>query len=139
MYNSAHWNGLRQAFATQDWNWMEHLSSDSAATQLTQIILAQARNFIKTKQVEDTKSSHPWLSDRVANAVAAKGRAPGTDEALEATVECSQVILQEYFCFVKRTKDKLANIKRDSKQWLKFSRQLLQQSVRATGIAALTN
>ena len=95
-FRSADWDRLSALLNEVDWTFLQELSPDDGAQRLTRVILQAARVCIKRRQLEEVKSTHPWLNERVMEAVEAKRKAAGTPEEKEAATRCSKVILAEY-------------------------------------------
>lgn len=136
-FAKADWTNIVQSFALQDFSFLTSDSPSHGAERLTGIILDTVREFIPQRVLTERKSTHPWLNARVLEAVASKQNASGTIDELEASKACSEAVLCEFTKFVGRTRERLGNIRRGSKQWWKLARQLLNQRSAPSSVPAL--
>ncbi len=136
-YKDADWDRLRDALIEADWSFIDSVGTSEAAQNLTDIILEHAHECIPERQLEEKKSSHPWLTARAVEAVRAKHEARGSPDEVEANEMCSQILLEEHSAFAEKTRDKLQGLPRGSKRWWTKSKQLMGTKKSATSIPAL--
>lgn len=89
----------------------------------------------------ESKSSHPWVNNRVFELVIQKQAAAGTKEEQLVCQTCSAGIKEEFDKYVQKVKERLQNEPRAAKGWCWWSttRCLLRHSAKASSIPALTN
>ena len=100
---------------------MRHATPNEAAAELTNTLLEYARECIGKRTLKEIKSTHPWMTERVVEAVAKKRGAEGTELEQTATEMCSKVILEARTAYTNKTKQELQNMKQGSKQLYKKS------------------
>ena len=83
------------------------------------------------------KTSHPWLTEKAVQAVAAKHEAAGTAAESSTAERCSKVLLEEREAHREQTCRKLNGMAKGCKQYWAKSRELLQKKVSATSVPAL--
>ena len=126
MFSKANWDGLRAKLRSLTWNFFSSLAVDEAALALTQTILDAVSDVVPQRFIQERKSTHPWINERVLSLVENKHEMVGTDREEEARDACSKGLLEEFCKFVQREKHRLANIRRGSKAWWSISSRLLQ-------------
>ena len=136
-YGQADWDGLRKYFEQIDWGMIVTGDADTAALSFTDNVLAGARLYIPSKWIEEKKSSHPWLNDRVESMVKRKIDATGTPFARRAIEECSEVMKEEFAKYLEKEKTRLRKVRKGSKGWWSKSRRLLRQKAKICSIPAL--
>ncbi len=104
---------------------------------MTEAILQAAGSCINKTTLSRTKSTHPWLNERVIQAVEAKRVASSTADAGVGTQECSRIVLEEYDRWVSLVRQELSEMKRGSKAWRCRERQLQQMKQTQCCIPAL--
>ena len=82
-------------------------------------------------------SSHPWLNDRVREAVRKKAAAHNTPIEEAETLRCSVVVLEEFKKYTATTRNKLTSLGSGSKRWWRLSSQLLHKQVKANNVPPL--
>ena len=136
-YDKADWDGLRRHFDQMQWETIVTGDADTAAVSFTQEILSAASQFVPRKWIKETKSSHPWLNDRVQNMVKKKMEATGTHLARSASEECSAVMKEEFSKYITDERGRLRQVRKGSRGWWSKSRRLLRQKARVCNIPAL--
>jgi hypothetical protein len=136
-FAKADWEGLTNALSLEDWSWICDCNANEAAQRLTDEILTHARKFIPRRIIQERRSTHPWINDRVVQLVQQKKAAEGTGYENEAKGQCSAGILEEYGKYVGKERDVLKALPRGRKQWWAKSRQLLQKRSAISSIPAL--
>ena len=116
---------------------MQNQDPTAGAKKLTSVILEKAGLCIKRKLLRETKSTHPWLNDRVLQAVEQKRGAEGSEKAREMAAECSKVILNEYKSWCDQVGIELRNMRPGSKAWWAKEKQLQHKKQKACSIPAL--
>ncbi len=137
LYKSADWNGMRRFFRNSEWSWIDQLGVDDACEKFVSLVLDGVREHVPTCICHDRTTSHPWLNQKCLDAIEAKRNVEGTCAFPEAARRCSDVLLEEFFAFNRRMRDKLRKIPRGSKAWWRLSRQLADRSNVASSIPAL--
>ena len=89
------------------------------------------------KILQEVKSSHPWLNDRVLQAVECKCKAEGTANAKVHAHACSKVIFEEYKAWSDRVAAELRNMRPGSKAWWSKEKQLQHRKQKTSSIPAL--
>ena len=78
-FSAADWDGLRAALASQDWAWLSTVDSNEGAERLTSSILELAGQFIPRRRLQERKSTHPWINERVLQQVRKKMADEGSE------------------------------------------------------------
>ena len=61
-YRDADWKGLKEALRSSGWQRLLNFSVDIHAEELTENILAIAREFIPRRKIKERNMSHPWIT-----------------------------------------------------------------------------
>ena len=109
-FRTADWDQLNANLEMEEWTVFSTMNVDDAATHLSDRILSLAEKSIKKKVIHDRKSMHPWVNDRVLQAVVEKRGAGGSLHESEKAIACSEVITQEYNAWVSSIRCKLRDI-----------------------------
>ena len=72
LFKSAKWDRLNKILNNIDWGSLRNQDPDEGVEKFSEIILEAAKTCIKRKPIGETESSHPWMNDRVVQAVDAK-------------------------------------------------------------------
>ena len=148
LFEKGDWKGLNKEFKTTDWNQVlfaegdaagpftaEH--ADKAAERLTDHLLSTLRRFVPLEKKQVKKSTHPWMDKNCLELVRRKREAEGTPEYEEKLKECSDGVLQAYKRWVQKTREKLKELPRASKQWWKLARSLAQKAEKNSSVPPL--
>ena len=127
-YKQARWDGLIQAFANSDWQYLASGSVDTAVETFTRHVLNTSRAFIPYRRLRERKSTHPWITPACEAAVRKKIAAEGCPHYEDECRRCSAVLSAAYTHYMRRVRDRLANLPRGSKAWWKWNRVLLNKS-----------
>ena len=138
-FGTADWERLEALLEEEDWADIQYMCPDEGAKKLSETLLCHASSCIKKKRITEEKSSHPWLNDEVLRAVASKRDAEGTTMESQKTVECSNIVKQEYDKWTAKLRGDLVHMKTGSKAWWKQEKQLQLQKQRCSSIPALRN
>ena len=133
----ADWVALRDVLLDTDWSCLQELATDEAVRAFTEQVLRVCEQYIPRRIMSEKKTSHPWMNARAVGLVAARCAAAGTAQEREAAKACSEGLLQEYNAWVEKTKQKLLELPRGSKQWWRLSKQLLRSQQPGCSIPAL--
>ena len=134
----AKWSSLRVALASTDWApIIDGPSVDSAVASFTDHLFHIAQAHIPYRKCSMRKSTHPWLNDRCAAAVARKCATAGTPDFGAAQKECNAILSEEYRSHVNRLRHKLSTLPRGSKRWWKLNRELLNKKAAMSSIPSL--
>ena len=136
-YEAANWSELRRSLSTFDWRRIDGSTPDDAAAWFQDILMELLIRFIPRKTIQIHCGAHPWFDDFCLDLVRKKRLAWGTPGQFEASLLCSQGLLQRYRAFISLTKSKLRAAKRGSKSWWKISKQLMLKSTSPSSIPAL--
>ena len=79
-FAKADWDALRDDVARIDWSFLETCLADYGAKHFTEVLLRLVERHIPKKVLKETKSTHPWVNDRVMDLVRRKQQAAGTCE-----------------------------------------------------------
>ena len=107
------------------------------AKRLTEQLLRIAGENIPKRSVTIRKSTHPWLTERGEEAVRRKHAAQGTEKEAEAASECSNILMEEHYDFVRKMRTKLMEAQPASKSWWSNARRLTDRKQRVSNIPAL--
>ena len=136
-FKQARWDGLIQALADTDWDHLTSGSIDTAVETFTQHVLTTARAFIPYRRLRERKSTHPWITPACEAAVHKKIAAEGCPHYEEECRRCSAVLAAAHTAYIRRVRDRLANIPRGSKAWWKWNRALLNKARKTTCVPPL--
>ena len=109
---------------------MPNLGADKAAETLQNEILAAAKEFVPSKILKETKSTHPRINERVMKLVRLKHNAENTTQAGVAREACSRGLKEEFEKYVSREKEALQKAPKATKGWWTKSGRLLRQRAR---------
>ena len=135
-FKAADWQGLRSALMCQDWSWMETIDANKGAQRLTDHILRLAEFFIPRRWMNERKSTHPWINERILHLVQEKLAAVGPEAELECRKRCSAGIMEEYGKFVMKERSHLQSMPQGAKGWWSRSKRLMQRQCDVSSIPA---
>ena len=125
-YSKANWQGLRRAIANTDWRrFIFADDADMSAANFERELLRLIREFVPSKVIRDEKRDHAWLDDSCKELVRRKREAFGTNDYIARRDECTAGLLAAYNAFVVRTRTKLQQLKRSSREWWRLSKSLM--------------
>ena len=133
-FAKADWEGLKGELLLSNWS---GIYDSTAAATTTSLILEAATKHIPQRDLRTTKRSHPWLTDNITTLVAEKHAATGTSLHADAVKACSEAIMAEYNAYCLRSRQKLVEARKGSKQWWGLGRELLLQQSKVQSIPAL--
>ena len=107
------------------------------AQRRTEQLFRIAEKNIPKRSVTIRKSTHPWLTERGEEAVRRKHAAQGTEQEAEAARECSDILMEEHYDFVRKMRMKLMEAQPASKSWWSNARRLTDRKQRVSTIPAL--
>ena len=119
---------------------LEFLSSTfpfEGVQRLTETVLRIAEERIPKGSLTIRKSTHPWLTERGEEAVRRKHAAQGTEQEAEAARECSDILMEEHYDFVRKMRTKLMDAKPSLKSWWANARRLTDRKHKVSHIPAL--
>ena len=93
--------------------------------------------FIPYTEIKIEKRSHQWVNDRCSQAILEKNQAENTEAFDAKRKACSQVLAEEYGRHVTTLKEKIASLKKGSKQWWRLNRELLDKKSKLSSIPPL--
>ena len=138
-FRDADWDRLNDAILEADWSGLENMHPSEGARVLTDNLLALAEDNIPKRSITMRKCTHPWLTERGEEAARCKHAAQGTAHEAQAAEECSEVLMNDYYDYVRTMRTKLIDARSSSKQWWSKARRLLDQKQQLTSIPALKN
>jgi hypothetical protein len=136
-YVETHWEGLCAELEESDWAQMDTCSAGGCAEFFTSLVVTSAEKFIPKRILLESKSSHPWVNDRVIRLVNQKQAAAGTEQEQIKCEACSAGLKEEFDKYVQKGKKRLQGEPRAARGWWSSTRRLLRQNVKATSIPAL--
>ena len=136
-FKKAKWDELKEELGKTSWGFLDVLSPDDGARQLTDKLLELLKTKVPQRLLGEKKSTHPWLNERVAQLVKEKKEAEGTAQEQEATEACSKGVLEEYRAYVNRVRAELAELKAGSKKWWTKTQELLKEKSKTCNVPAL--
>ena len=110
---------------------------EQATLRFTEILQAAMTRFIPRKQIAESKFTHPWLTSTCLELVKRKHEAQGTARYKQAVRDCSSGLLNAYYNFVNRTRERLRRLGRGNKKFWKLSRLFLHKPGSNSTIPAL--
>ena len=123
----ARWKDLEKALANHDWEGLREGSCEDAAILFMTVLWTYLCSYIPFREVKTKKKSHPWLNKKCETAILAKNNAQEGIDFEEKRRYCSQVLTEEYQSYVEVLKQKIADLKKGSKEWWKLNRELLNR------------
>ena len=122
-----------------DSSWISTVDANTAAEMMTSCFLEQARNFIPRRCLNERRSTHPWINDRVIRMVKEKIAVEWTDVEVECRKRCSACIMEEYGKHVMRERNQLQDMPKGAKAWWSRSQRLMQKKGVVSAIPAPKN
>ena len=116
---------------------METIEANTGAQRLTDHILRLAEFFIPRRWMNERKSTHPWINERILHLVQEKLAAVGPEAELECRKRCSAGIMEEYGKFVMKERSHLQSMPKGAKGWWSRSKRLMQRKCDVSSIPAL--
>ena len=138
-YKKADWARLSDLLGDENWDFIESCHPDEAAARLTSTILEHAHDAIGQHDCKEMKSTHPWLTDEIVQCIREKHEAEGTEREAIKVLECSEKIMQARERYIERTRQELAKMKDNSKQWWKKTNEIQGAPGKVCNIPALKN
>ena len=105
-----------------DWSELKNGTAEHAVSYFLDVLWTLLIKYIPRKDIECTKSSHPWLNSRCRDALTKKNNAEGTDGYDAISKSCGDVLRDERQKYVERLKAKMTALPRGSKQWWRINR-----------------
>ncbi|CAE8622924.1 unnamed protein product [Polarella glacialis] len=138
LFSKANWPSLQSLFSSTHWQSILGASCpESMLANLVNYILGAARLHIPVKYITVRKSTHPWLTPRCIELVAAKRKAEATPGYVLLQVQCSNALRDAYSAYILRTKEQMKSLPPSSTRWWKLSKQLLFQGSQTSSIPPL--
>ena len=138
-YKHADWDLLVASIEEDEWSCMGVPCVSDATEQFTLRLRTLIDEAIPQKTIKEQKGTHPWIDDNVLAAVHERNEAQGTEREADATMRCSEIMLQARRAYQEQTKRELQEMPAGCKLWWKRSRELLHQKSTAAAIPALKN
>ena len=136
-FSEADWERVASDIEEANWEFLSSTFPSEGAQRLTEELLRIAEESIPKRSVTIRKSTHPWLTERGEEAVRRKHAAQGTEQEAEAARECSDILMEEHYDFVRKMRTKLMEAKPSSKSWWANARRLTDRKQRVSNIPAL--
>ena len=103
-YSKADWTRLKENLSDFNWDILLAMDSDEAAETITKIVLDLAEECIGHKDLQEVKSTHPWLTDEIIKLTEERRKAEGSEIEKEIALKCSQKILEARAKYIQRTR-----------------------------------
>ena len=103
----ADWNSLEDELFQIDWQILKEGSAEDALLYFLDILWTLLTKHIPRKQIQCTRSSHPWLNSRCREAVVHKNSSEGSDSFLLASNHCIQILFEGRHKYIEKLKTKL--------------------------------
>ena len=136
-FKKADWDRLRSRLESHDWSFLDIGTVDDVASQLTASILDHCRYCIPIRVCKEKRKSHPWMTDRCANALAMRASFENSDGYDDACRRCGDVLRDEFRKHVDKIRAKLTELPPSSKDWWRVSGELLDNVVPRCGVPSL--
>ena len=136
-FRSADWSAMSEHVASLDFSFINQESVDSATEKLTQMLLVVCDTFVSKRIIFERGSSHPWISERCREALAAKHAAQGTTDYGAKCLAFTNVLREDFTNYVTAVKTRLFRLRSGSKEFWKLSKKLLLGSDKADAIPSL--
>ena len=121
-YKKANWEALSNVLHQVNWRmFLSGLDVDDAVTTFTRELLRLVKIHVPSRMVSSRMSTHPWLTQRCAQAVQEKMEAVGTTMAEAKRDACARVLREEFDLYVQKTKGELESMESSSKRWWSVS------------------
>ena len=133
----AKWSQLESALDNVDWSPLQRGTSEDALQFFMETLWLLLCIFIPYTEIKIEKRSHPWLNERCSQAILEKNQAENTEAFDAKRKACSQILSEEYKRHVTTLKEKIANLKKGSKQWWRLNRELLDKKNKLSSIPPL--
>ena len=137
LMGAADWLRLRESLAEVDWASLKKCNPNEGAEMLTRTILEHARECIPTKMICETKTKHPWLSEKIMQLVSDKVKSHGSESEADKARACSAGVFSGYQEWVSKTKTEISEIPRGSKRWWSKTNSLLSKTQKECSVPAL--
>ena len=112
-----------------NWDVLDRGTAEDALNYFMEILWLMLAKHIPRRIIHNMKSSHSWLTVRSREAIGKKNAAEGTDSFAQECLRCQGILLEERSKYVERLKIKLSTLPRQSKQWWRINRELLNRKV----------
>ena len=136
-WKRAKWDAIRGDLRRRDWSFLEQDPIDDAAQKWTEIMLDSIDGHVPSVEITHSKPSHPWVNQRVKDAMMAKFAVDDTDAQAATTDECNRIIEEEYKKHMTNLKESMRKLPKNSKRWWAINRQLLRATAPKQGSPAL--
>ena len=137
-FDTADWDRLKYELGSKEWPALVQNSDPERGVESINNTIQQAMaDSISTKNIRDKQSTHPWINQRVMQAVQRKASARGECEQATRAKECSRIILEERNHWINRQRHELKTLPRGSKAWWRKEKQLQQVCQKQSSIPAL--
>ena len=120
-----------------DWEKLHSGTAEDAANFFVKILWYSICKFIPYKEVTMKKKSHPWINAACERAIATKNASEGNPSFEEKRRDCTRVLSEEYQKYLVQLKEKIAGLKKGSKEWWKLNRELLHRKTKCSSIPPL--
>ena len=137
-YKKANWEALSNDLHQVNWRmFLGGLDVDDAVTTFTRELLRLVKIHVPSRMVSSRMSTHPWLTQRCAQAVQEKMEAVGTTMAEAKRDACARVLREEFDLYVQKTKGELESMESSSKRWWSVSKSLLRKAQSVCSVPSL--
>ena len=128
---------MEDMFTENDWSPLQESHPDAAVEHSLKSLSSAVGASIPKRAIQQKQSSHPWLNNRVKEAVCEKCAASRTTRETNVALQCSKVIAEEREAWILKTKNEMLSLPRGSRAWWKKEKQLQQKNTKPSGIPAL--
>ena len=117
LYQEADWDRMRDNISQSDWASMQDLHPDTAVMQFNATLQSAMEKSVPQKIIKQRQSTHPWLNNRVKEAVRKKNQASSTQHAATAARNCTRVISEERYKWEQHVRQDMLALPRGSRAW----------------------
>ena len=138
-YGRANWPLLRRSLRETSWQFLKRddMNTDDMALFFRDIVMNSANQFIPSRFITNTKSTHPWINSTCLDALKERLLANHTPREADAVRRCSEVFLNERRKFEEQSRIKLLALKPGSKAWWGQTNSLMGKATKCTRIPPL--
>ena len=101
-FGDADWDRIASNIEETSLEFLSETFPSEEATRFTEELLRIAEENIPKRSASIRKTTHPWRTERDEEAVRRKHAAQGTEQEAVAARECSEILLEEHYDFVRK-------------------------------------
>ena len=95
-YKTTDWDGLKEAFRTHNWSFIDDVELDDAVEMFTKTLVAISELHIKREYVVHRHCNYPWVTRRGRQTIIDKDNAFGTPRFHEQMMQCKAILAEDY-------------------------------------------